>query len=143
MQFQHTGTRIFVLTVAMLTGCVPVVYTHVPQINGRVIDATGAPKANAAVRVTDELNPKSGFELLIPCGPDGRFLHQADTSWGVFIVGEDNFGTHFRAEAFSPDSRSEPKAFGRDWSQVRMFGLGSVDAFNLGDFTIPQSARGP
>jgi hypothetical protein len=143
MQWRHTGMLFLLLTVALQSGCVPVVYTNVPQITGRVVDASGVPKGDAVVKVTYALNPDSRFERVIPCGPDGKFIHPAETCWGVFIAGEDNFGTTFKAQASAPGVNSEPKTFGRQWSQSRLFGLGAVDVINLGDFVVPQTPRSP
>jgi hypothetical protein len=140
---KQTIKFVHLFAIVVLTGCVPVVYTTVPQISGRVVDASGASLENAVVKVRNASDAQPRFALSIPCDADGRFLHRAETRWGLYIAGEDNFGTHFQAQAFSGQSKSDPKAFGRNWSQARLFGLGTLDSVDLGDLIIPLPAHRP
>ncbi len=138
MQRQRFGILVVAVLLAA-SGCAPVVYTSVPQISGRVVDVHGQPVPRASVTVTDALDPQSPFALVIPCHDDGSFSRPADTSWGIFIVGADAFGTHFKAVAGGDGSRSAPQPFGGDWAQVRLLGLGSVDQVDLGAVVVRQS----
>lgn len=134
---QFTSFALFLL----VSGCVPATFTAVPEIKGRVVDASGDPVPGAAVKVRAVLEPDIGFSLT--CDQAGRFYRAEEAHGGLYILPMDNFGRRYRAVAVVDGQSSEPKVFGTPWSHVRVFGLGATQRADLGDLRLVSAATRP
>jgi hypothetical protein len=122
----------------VVSGCVPIVVTRVPQINGRVVDAGGNPVPHAVVNLSYGVDSKSTKKVIIRCRGDGGFSRPADVSWGLWLLPMDYYFpvTHFEAVALAGDSKSLPKVFEQHYPEWRIFGLGPVKTVNLEDIVL-------
>jgi hypothetical protein len=123
-----------------LCGCIPATTTVVPQISGRVVDATGKPVANAEVCIS--LAKETSAPLLRKCTTDqsGKFRHEEETQWCIApILPLDAIAPEFVAAATHNGVRSSPKEFGGGIWNFHFLGLGDKTAcIDLGDILVDE-----
>jgi hypothetical protein len=132
------------LLTATLSGCFPATFSRVPEIRGRVVDASGSPMPNATVHLS-KVEGYGGYNLNESVTSDsaGRFRRKERAEWGLYIVPMDPFGSRFEAIAVADGQQSETREIVYPWMKVRFMGLGSPAVNDVGDLVIDRPTTQP
>lgn len=132
------------LLAVTLSGCFPATFSRVPEIRGRVVDASGSPMPNATVYLS-EVDGYGGYNLKESLTSDsaGMFRRKEQAEWGLYIVPMDPFGSRFQAVAVTDGWQSETREIVYPWMKVRFMGLGSPAVEDVGDLVIGRPTTRP
>jgi hypothetical protein len=113
----------------------------VPEIRGIVVDETGQPVSGAEVHVQPVDDPEQPIVGKVVSDSLGRFTLREQATWGVWIPIGDPLQSLVSVQAISGNRASDVQRVGGGVAQVRVFGLGRVDSFDLGSLVIADKGR--